>query len=166
MHEPSPLEISPPQHHREMIMKLYESLGAHHQFVQPGSRDVAFKTPVSTIHTGLNELEGCGEIFVMNYGEDILREIRKILRNFCVQHIAAINLFLKLTDPLTCRLTEEFEKMGFFFAGILPETMIGDAFMLQYLNNVEFDYDKLVIYQDSTKEILAYIRAHDPNENL
>ncbi len=166
MHEPSTLEIYAPQHHREMIMKLYESLGAHHQFLQPEPQEVTFKNPVSAIHTGLNELEGCGEIFVLNYGEDILREIRITLRSFCVQHIAAINLFLKLTDKLTFSLTEEFEKMGFFFAGILPETMIGDALVLQYLNNVEFDYDKLVIYQDSTREILAYIRAHDPNENL
>ncbi len=166
MHEPSTLELYPPDHHREMIVKLYESLGASHQFPQPGSQDVSFKTNVSAIHTGLNELEGCGEIYVLNYGENIIREIRLTLRNFCVQHISAINLFLKLTDPLTFHLTEEFEKMGFFFAGILPETMIGDALVLQYLNNVEFDYDKLVIYLDSTKEILAYIRTHDPNENL
>jgi serine/threonine-protein kinase RsbW len=166
MHEPSTLLLYPPEHHREMITKLYESLGASHQFLQPGSQDVSFKTPVSGLHTGLNELEGCGEIYVLNYGENILREIRRTLRSFCVRHISTINLFLKMTDPLTSRLTEEFEKMGFFFAGILPETMIGDALVLQYLNNVEFDYDKLVIYQDSTKEILAYIHAHDPNENL
>ncbi|HOW24607.1 MAG TPA: ATP-binding protein [Bacteroidales bacterium] len=166
MHVPSTLLLYPPEHHREMISKMYESLGASHQFLQPESRDVPFKTPVSVLYTGLNELEGCGEIYVMNYGENIRREIRRTLRSFCVRHISTINLFLKLTDPLTSLLTEEFEKMGFFFAGILPETMIGDALVLQYLNNVEFDYGKLVIYQDSTREILEYIQKHDPNENL
>ena len=166
MHVPSTLLLYPPEHHREMISKMYESLGASHQFLQPESRDVPFKTPVSVLYTGLNELEVCGEIYVMNYGENIRREIRRTLRSFCVRHISTINLFLKLTDPLTSLLTEEFEKMGFFFAGILPETMIGDALVLQYLNNVEFDYGKLVIYQDSTREILEYIQKHDPNENL
>jgi serine/threonine-protein kinase RsbW len=56
--------------------------------------------------------------------------------------------------------------MGFFFAGVLPQTLIGDALVLQYLNNVAFDYDKLNLYQDFTREILEYIRQNDPNERI
>ncbi len=149
-----------------MVMRLYDSLGAIHQFHEPELKEPVFKGADSAIYTFLNELESCGEIFVTNYGDNIIRVIRKNLRSFCVQQVSSIILFLKLTDPLTYHLTAEFEKMGFFFAGILPDSMIGDALVLQYLNNVEFDYGKLVIYQDSTKEILAYIQAHDPNENL
>lgn len=166
MHQPTSLILYPPEQHRKIIMALYESLGASHQYHQVESQIVSFKSPVSVLSTDMNELEGCGEIFVMNFGENILDEIRKALRSFCVRQVSSIILFLKLTDPVTCHLTEEVEKMGFFFAGILPDTMIGDALILQYLNNVEFDYAKLVIHQDSTREILAYVRAHDPNENL
>ncbi|MBP6977830.1 MAG: ATP-binding protein [Bacteroidales bacterium] len=164
--QPSELILFPPLHHRDMVMRLYDSLGAIHQFHEPELKEPVFKGADSAIYTFLNELESCGEIFVTNYGDNIIRVIRKNLRSFCVQQVSSIILFLKLTDPLTYHLTAEFEKMGFFFAGILPDSMIGDALVLQYLNNVEFDYGKLVIYQDSTKEILAYIQAHDPNENL
>jgi len=53
--------------------------------------------------------------------------------------------------------------MGFFFAGILPRTRIGDALILQFLNNVDLDYDKITVVSDAAKEILNYIRTRDPN---
>jgi serine/threonine-protein kinase RsbW len=77
--------------------------------------------------------------------------------------MAAINLFLKLKDPLTAKYTAELEKFGFFFAGILPETKIGDAIILQYLNNVDLDYDKIQLVTDIAKELMNYIRERDPN---
>jgi serine/threonine-protein kinase RsbW len=152
-----------PEHHKEMVSKLYQNLGATHSFILPSSDSLEFESPVAVINSGVNELEGCAEIFIASYGEDVRQQVRKILQGFCVQHTAAINLFLKLKDPLTFWLTAEFEKMGFFFAGILPESGIGDALVLQYLNNVSLDYDKILLVSDVAKELLTYIKAHDPN---
>jgi hypothetical protein len=115
------------------------------------------------INTGVNELEGCAEIFIATYGSDIRLQLRKILQGFCVQQVSAINLFLKLKDPMTYWLTSEFETLGFFFAGILPESRIGDALVLQYLNNVDLDYSKILLVSDVAKDLAAYIREHDPN---
>jgi serine/threonine-protein kinase RsbW len=80
--------------------------------------------------------------------------------------MAAINLFLNLEDPATYHHTAEFEKMGFFFAGILPLGRIGETLCLQYLNNVDFDYGAVAAHTDTAKALLAYIRQHDPNEQL
>jgi anti-sigma regulatory factor (Ser/Thr protein kinase) len=164
MKEPAPLTLYPPAHHQDMIAKIYASLGACHEFSRPESREPIFSGAGSDIFTELNELESCAGIYVFTSGENILHETRKILRSYCVSNIASINLFLNLADPLTCHLTGEFEKMGFFFAGVLPQSQIGDALVLQYLNNVAFDYNKLVLYADFTKEIMEYIRRNDPNE--
>jgi serine/threonine-protein kinase RsbW len=58
------------------------------------------------------------------------------------------------------------EDLGFFFAGILPEGFAdGNALILQYLNNVPFDYDTVRVESPVALELLAYIRAHDPNQN-
>jgi serine/threonine-protein kinase RsbW len=152
-----------PEHHKEMVAKLYQNLGANHSYIIPSSDSLEFDSPAASIKSGANELEGCAEIFVVSYGTDIRQQIRKLLQSFCIQHVASINLFLKLKDPLTFWLTAEFEKMGFFFAGILPESMIGDALVLQYLNNVSLDYDKILLVSDVAKELLTYIKAHDPN---
>jgi serine/threonine-protein kinase RsbW len=54
------------------------------------------------------------------------------------------------------------EKRGFFFAGILPSSRFGDALILQYLNNVAIDYDKIHLQSDMAKEICRYIQTLDP----
>jgi anti-sigma regulatory factor (Ser/Thr protein kinase) len=163
MMPPKRHDLYPPEHHKEMISKIYHNLGASRNFLTPPPDHLPEPDSVSKIHTGVNELESCAEIFIETYGHDVVKEIRKILRGYCVKQVAAINLFLRLDDSLTCRLTPAFEEMGFFFAGILPESMIGDALILQYLNNVDLDYNKVLLVSDLAKEMLAYIQARDPN---
>ena len=152
-----------PAHHKDMIAKLFSHVGASHNYLVPATFSIEKLTNETVIDSGANELEGCAEIFVESYGSDVIRQIRKTLQGFCNQHVAAINLFLKLEDPATYSLTAEFEKLGFFFAGILPESRIGDALILQYLNNVELDYSKIILVSDIAKEMLTYIQKLDPN---
>ncbi|MEI6456657.1 MAG: ATP-binding protein [bacterium] len=163
MTPPAVYDIFVPAHHADMVRKLYANLGATHTFVVPTGEQLKFNLQESVLKTGVNDLESCAEIFVSEYGADIIHQLRKTLRGFCVEQIAATNLFLKLRDPLTYTLTAEFEKMGFFFAGILPESRIGDALMLQYLNNVDLDYTKIQLVSDVSRELMTYIRKHDPN---
>ncbi len=111
----------------------------------------------------MNELESCAEMYLVSYGADAVKQVRIMLRGFCLRQIAAINLFLSLKDPLTYFMATEFEKMGFFFAGILPESQIGDALILQYMNNVDMNYSKILLVSDVSKELLDYIRRCDPN---
>ena len=49
------------------------------------------------------------------------------------------------------------EMLGFFFAGIIPEMFEGDALRLQYLNNVNIDFEKVRIASDFGKKLLAYV---------
>ncbi|MCE5308302.1 MAG: ATP-binding protein [Acidobacteriales bacterium] len=160
METPRSLTLYPPAHHRDMVAKLYRTLGAEHEFETP-----ALQPPVTgepKVLSSVNPAEGCAEIFVARYGEGVVQEVRKLLRGFCLQQVAAINLFLNLEDPATFFLTQEFEKLGFFFAGILPCARVGDTLILQYLNNVDLDYSKIAAYSEVAKELLAYIRALDP----
>ncbi|MGA2821907.1 MAG: GNAT family N-acetyltransferase [Bacteroidales bacterium] len=163
MMPPVQYNLFAPEHHKVMISRLYQNLGSTPNFMVPSADSFIYDRPAAIIKTGVNELEGCAEIFVASYGSDVKLQLRKILQGFCVKQISAINLFLKLEDPLTYWLTAEFEKLGFFFAGILPESRIGDALVLQYLNNVDLDYSKILLVSDVAKELLTYIRERDPN---
>jgi hypothetical protein len=61
-------------------------------------------------------------------------------------------------------LTEEFGKMGFFFAGILPGVLSGeDSLILQYLINVPIDYEEIHVESDVGRRILDYVMSVDPN---
>ncbi len=158
---PKKLRLYAPAHHRELVEKLYRNIGADHEYAVPTAESAL--AGESVILTGTNQAEGCAEIFIRRCGKDVVLEVRRLLRGFCLQQYAAINLFLNLEEPSTYHLTAEFEKLGFFFGGILPCGRIGDTLILQYLNNVDLDYSKIIAYSGVAKEMLAYIRVHDPN---
>ena len=51
-------------------------------------------------------------------------------------------MYLNMRDPGTFYFTEEFERLGFFFSGILPGASGGEALILNILNNVPFIMEK------------------------
>jgi anti-sigma regulatory factor (Ser/Thr protein kinase)/RimJ/RimL family protein N-acetyltransferase len=162
LEERMPLVLYPPGRHRDIIERLYRNILAENTYKTPGTGEGIPEDEQSVIETTMYASEGNAEIFIKKYGTNVTREVKNIVRNLCIRHIVAINLFLKLEDPATYWMSPEFEKMDFFFSGIAPNTQIGDALILQYLNNIAFDYDKVIAYSDVAKEILVYIKGCDP----
>ena len=164
---PPVLTLYPPARHQSIIARLYQNIGApNHSFLTP-DEDCQRHLPVETeIFTDLLMTENCAEIHVVRYGDCVLHEVRKTLRELCLKNVAAIQLFLNLKDPVTFFMAAEFEKMGFFFAGILPLSLVGEALVLQYLNNVHIDYDKIALYTDEARQIRDYVREMDPNRDF
>ncbi|MBP7652309.1 ATP-binding protein [Candidatus Dependentiae bacterium] len=164
--KPEQLTLYVPEKHKNIADKLYKNLGAEHIFKNPDSSLLKFSQDKSVIDISLHSAEGSAEIFVKKYGSEILKEIKFILRDLCLKQVASITLFLSLDNPITYFVEPELEKLGFFFSGIMPYAVAGDSIILQYLNNVSFDYDKVVAYSDVAKEILNYIKSTDPNQNI
>lgn len=163
MVEPEAKTLFIPARHGDIIPQLYHNIKCDvHKFIIPDNAEVNLPAE-GNISESVNELESCGEIHIHKFGQNTVKEIRKITRKMCIANVAAINLFLSLEDELTPYVSGEIEKLGYFFAGILPESKIGDALILQYLNNIDFDYSKVVAYSDTAKVILEYIKSNDPN---
>ena len=163
METPRRIALYPPPHHRAMVERLYRNLGVEQDFPTPQAAPAEREPEVAS---SVNLAEGCAEIFIHRYGEGVVRQIQRLQRSFCLQSVAAINLFLNLEDPSTFFLTREFEKLGFYFAGILPRARFGDALILQYLNNVDLDYGKISAVSEAAQELLAYIRSLDPFSSI
>jgi anti-sigma regulatory factor (Ser/Thr protein kinase)/RimJ/RimL family protein N-acetyltransferase len=161
---PPALTLYAPPHHLDIISKLYASIQGCPQFAETPAADLSAAPKESVIKMELFSAENCAELQIEQYGQHVVKELKHILHELCVKQIAAINLFLSLENPATAVMAAEFEKLGFFFAGILPQAACGDSLILQYLNNVAFDYTKVQAYSPIAKELLAYIKAHDPNE--
>lgn len=164
MEEPLAKTLYLPSKHQSIIHKLYNNIGVNVHTLVVAEDTVRNLAGISNISASVNELESCGEIHVKKFGADFVKEIRKITRDMCVKNVAAINLFLSLEDETTPFVSTEIEKLGYFFAGILPESKIGDALILQYLNNINIDYSKISAYSDVAKEILEYVKQMDPNK--
>jgi len=162
---PRPLTIYAPLHHKTMIEQLYGNLEAKHTYAAPSGSQPHFSRDTAVIETSFLASEGNAEIVIASYGANVVKQVKGILRELCLKQAATIELVLCLEDPATYFLASELEKMDFFFAGIMPGTRIGDALIMQYLNNVAIDYDSIKVESDMGKRILAYIRQHDPNSN-
>lgn len=154
---PEKLTIYPPEHHREMISGLYSYIG----FSPDNSGNNGMGDPehdLSVVSVRTNVSSQTADIYIIEYGRDIISEIHRKLRGLCINRTETIFLRMRLSDPFTALFTKEFERMGFFFCGILPRSHGNDEFILQYLNNYEIDYDQLAIASPKGNEIMNYIR--------
>jgi serine/threonine-protein kinase RsbW len=164
LHKPTAITIFPPTHHRELVAALYRSLGVVPTVEMPESHEAVLPDVDSSLKVDIITSLSVAHIAIRTYGRNVVEEVRARVRYLCLQKIELISLYLDLLDPLTLHLTGEFEKQGFFFAGILPgATPKGDALILQYLNNVPIDYGKIKVASAQEKDLLAYIERTDPN---
>ena len=103
-------------------------------------------------------------MMISRCGQNILEELKIKVKELCLKKIEILNLYLNLSDPLTCLYATQIEKLGFFFAGILPSGFAdGDALILQYLNNVPIDYNAIRVESAIAAKLVAYNKERDPN---
>jgi serine/threonine-protein kinase RsbW len=159
---PPPVTIHLPPSHHTIVAAIYRNLG-----ITP---KISFKSEVQKPgHQSVYKVQvvaplNFARINIESYGNNVIREIRAELKELCLKQIEVVNLYLNLFDPLTADMTEAFETLGFFFAGVMPAGLAtGDALILQYLNNVPIDYEQIKITSDIARQILAHIKRHDPN---
>lgn len=154
--------IYPPPHHAAFIQGIYRNLGLE-RTLGPMAGTMPETEAASVLKTAVIPTYNRATVEVERYGENFYSELKMALKGLCVRKIDQITLYLPLEDPHTGLVCAEIEAMGFFIAGVLPFFHTGDVLMLQYLNNVPIDYSKIQVASDAGKEILDYVRAHDPN---
>jgi anti-sigma regulatory factor (Ser/Thr protein kinase)/GNAT superfamily N-acetyltransferase len=152
-----------PGHHRDMLVRIYNDLGINSELVTPVCALKGVPAEDAVVRTVATNVMGMAKIQVEQYGHNVLDEVKTRLKDLRFKQFEIIYLYLDLSDPLTCLFTGRFEELGFFFAGVLPGAAKGDALILQYLNNVALDYGKIRLESESGRELLEYIRKHDPN---
>jgi len=154
-----------PVRHRDAILQLYQALGLERSVGDPGPSVLQPLGP-SQIEVDVMEDDRTADIDVIRPGGNLIDLLRKTLRRLCVQGIVSILIRLPLEAPATSAMVPLLEDLGFFFAGILPLTRIGDALLLQYLNNVTVDYAKIQIHSEGGRRLLEYIQSCDPWREL
>ena len=163
LNPPTEIKIYPPLHHTEIIDDIYTHLKYKPTFCDIKDTDEK-EIDESVIDIQTDKLNMVGKIRVKEYGKDLLHETATNLKSLCLDRFETIYLYLKISHPLTAKYTQEFERMGFFFSGLIPGSEFGDALVLQYLNNCKINYDKIKVASEFGEKLLTYIKERDPNQ--
>jgi serine/threonine-protein kinase RsbW len=163
LNKPTNPRIFLPNHHKDILMNIYANLGMTSELDVGKCMLTSIPRVEAVVRTLVTNVQGLAKIQVETYGNNILTEVKTRLKDLCLKKFEVIYLYLDLGDPLTCLLIESFEQMGFFFAGLLPGGVGGDALILQYLNNVPLDYGKIRVKSDMARSLADYVMEHDPN---
>ena len=160
LREPASTILYPPARHDLFVEKIYKSMGIQPQFAVPSFSLPTFTEPTAVlkIKESVWTPDGYASMEIARYGKDVVTQVAGKLKELCLQRTDVITLYVSLSDPLTYHMTPAFEDLGFMVTGVLPGTSCGDALILQYLNNVEIDLDKIRLHAETGRQALDYLR--------
>ncbi|MFH0733408.1 MAG: GNAT family N-acetyltransferase [bacterium] len=159
LEKPIQREIFVPLQHKDMIKMLYDNIGDSVECIVPENPVYVNKKCITEVN--INTLRSLAEMFILENGADTIPVIRQEMRKIFMDEIQVVELYLRLSDPMTSVLILQLESMGFVFTGILPETKMGDTIIMQYFNGVYIDYNEIILVSDVAKLMLEYVQKHD-----
>lgn len=151
-----------PPHHRDVIAGIYANLGSPVEVLESLHTSGLFPAATSELTVSVNTKRSVATIRVHVYGRDLASRMHREVHDLHRQEVRVIDVFLDMREPRAGRVVEALEEYGFLFTGVLPGGSSGDRLILQYFNGVAVDYDGMQIEEPQTRELLAYIRANDP----
>ena len=153
-----------PTKHREMLEAIYKNMNVPVEWKPvKESPKQALSGKQSTIVIDATSTADTARIRIDECGHDTIEKVSHLIKELCLKKIHSVLLFLDLRDSQAVALVEDFEKIGFFFAGVIP-AQNRQYLILQYLNYIRIDYSKISTSSDFTLELLAYVKALDPNQ--
>jgi len=149
---PAARTIHAPEPYREVLLKIYASLGVTVSVAAPAGA----AAPESRSGIKVND-RGYGVIHFDQIGPEAAVELGQALRDVRGLGASTVQLSALVGDPGLPLLTDAARGLGFFFCGLGPAFADGaDTFLMQSLNE-PLDTGKLQLFSDATKEMVAFI---------
>jgi anti-sigma regulatory factor (Ser/Thr protein kinase) len=153
----SPLYL--PIRHKRMIESIFVNIGLCHPPDSVTSHGTALPTTPTILEFKSDFKEGWAFITVDEPGRDALAQIESHLDASRTRGIPLTVLLLPLDNPHTPDLCDAAEKLGFFFAGIGPSQKGRMNLALQFLWDVEPEFQAIHVYTEFARELLDYVCA-------
>lgn len=150
--QPAARTIHAPVPYREVMLKIYASLGVTVSLAAPAGA----AAPESRTSIKVND-RGYGVIHFERIGPEAAIELRQALHDVRALGASSVQLSALASDPGLPLLTDAARGLGFFFCGLGPAFADGaDTFLLQRLSE-PLDTGKLQLFTELTKELIAFI---------
>lgn len=148
-----------PQNYRDIIDKIYINLGLSREFASETAVPWGSVCGETAFDLRVNSELKMASILIKVYCPDTPRIVDARIKELVSQGIEYIYVDLPLSDPLTPYFAQEFDLIGFFFAGVIPDLMDGDALRLQFLNTPEVNFDSALIVSEFGRELADYVKS-------
>ncbi len=148
--------IFAPQRHTKVLKEIYKQSQLVRLFASPK------EFPKALSDYSVLKLRGkpdwqASHIQVQEVGRDFTTIVRHHLANALKKDTKSIVADLPLADSLCPAAVEVLERLGFFFAGVIPEKDDGDVLRLQYVHDENFDRNNIVLVSGFAKGLYNYI---------
>ncbi len=112
----------------------------------------------STLDTMIEPAVNVAIVNLTQVGEDLAAALAAERRRLCREKVDVIFLNVDLSDPRSTLAVDIAEADGFFLAGLTPMQPWPYTLTLQYLNNLEFDYDAIHAVGELAQLLKEYVR--------
>ena len=144
-----------PQHHQEMVTKIYQWLELPREFGSAESNPAQGQSSVNVFQSP-DELNVVF-ITVNQIGTTTLEEVTRNLRQCRHDNNDAVYLFLPLGVSTSPTLVEQCEQIGFSFAGIMPHIHVGDDRIIMQCIYTPINIEAIRLYGEESRKLFSYI---------
>lgn len=152
----TPRTIHVPERHRAMVEEIYQWLDIPRHLATQDPPPPTGPSDVSVFP--LPDELNVAFIIVHAIGKETVAEVTEGLQQCRQQRMDAVYAFLPLGVSTSPSVVEECEKLGFFFAGIMPHIHDGDDRILMQCVNIPLDTEAIRVYGDMSRKLLSYIK--------
>jgi hypothetical protein len=163
--EPARTPLDVPERHREMIARLYGWIGAPGRLESspPGALGEPSAGEETSLSVRLNPVSSIANLTLASLGPDARDLLRDELRRLRASEFRVIEAAVDMTTPGAADAADQLEELGFLFSGVRPGGPVREWLLYQYFNGVLVDYDVMAVDSDESRELVAYVRALDPD---
>lgn len=161
--EESERTIHVPLRHQDKISEIFRAFNLSVQYAESDARLIAGQ---SRIQVDIVPVLNVAEVEVASIGATSMGELKRTFHELCLKHVDAIFLHITMEDSNCSFVVQQCEQAGFFFCGVLPFGLNNQhVIILQYMNNLQIDFDSIKPYSKSAVDLLEYVRASTIGEN-
>lgn len=145
-----------PARYAEVMERIYGEVGLSRTIESDAGRSPTDPASESRFTTELLAATKHAQIRVVEYGQDFVAALQRLIVRFESERFEAITVHLPLMNPLTAYFGAGLGELGLSFNAVFPEQELGDELVLG-VNLSEQDPETIQVASDYGKELLDYV---------
>jgi len=144
-----------PQVHREIISEIFDTAGFKYELANTDEK-ISLREK-SKFMIQRNEETNFATIVVLEIGEDLLIELKKISYQLSLENMLTVALKIPIWEQLTKDINHKLSEINFFFSGVLPSTTTKWQILYTCLKNHQINFKNIKVTHKLAEKLRDYI---------